>query len=620
MNIFELFAILTLNSDQYNKGIDDAKEKAGGIGSALSTAAKVGGAALAAAGAAAGKLVKDAVESYANYEQLVGGVETLFKESAGVVQEYAANAYKTAGLSANEYMETVTSFSASLLQSLGGNTKKAAEVADMAITDMSDNANKMGTSMESIQNAYQGFAKQNYTMLDNLKLGYGGTKEEMERLLADAEKFAGVKYDISNLNDVYEAIHVVQTELGITGTTAKEASETISGSLAAMKSAWNNLITGVADDTQDFDKLMDNFVTSAENAARNLLPRIEKALQGVGKLVEGLAPVIADALPGLVQNVIPSLVKSAVEIINAFVDALGDEENLDALLNGALTIVMTLLNAISENVEKFIDVAVRIILTLAEFLTDPKTIDALIDAGIKICEAIGRGIIAAIPNIIDGLWKVLENILYLIGEWEVKLGEALLELLQKAWDAATRSVEKAFQAVGRAFQKMWDSAKRWVEKFFNIGYEIVEGIWNGIKRAWDWLVEQWNKLWDNLLGGVKNLLGIHSPSKKFAEIGKYMALGVGEGWDKSFAEVKKSIDNSFDFGNATVGISAIGYDFGEKPVYDGGGAKKSVIHTQTADTSNQPLNITLTMDGATLAHVLFDPMKRENQLRGGAFA
>lgn len=225
--------------DELKESGDEA-EKSGSkfekLGSVLKGVGVAMGAVVVAAGAAAVKLGKEVVAAYADYEQLVGGVDTLFKDSSAAVQSYAANAFKTAGMSANEYMETVTSFSASLIQSLGGDTAKAAKAADTAIIDMSDNANKMGTSISSIQDAYQGFAKQNYTMLDNLKLGYGGTKTEMERLLSDAEKLSGQKYDISNLNDVYAAIHVIQTEMGITGTTAKEATETISGSIAGIQS------------------------------------------------------------------------------------------------------------------------------------------------------------------------------------------------------------------------------------------------------------------------------------------------------------------------------------------------------------------------------------------------
>lgn len=346
MDLFDLSAKITLDTREYERGLDQAKGKFAGFGSklksGLATAAKVSVAAVGAAATAVGAIVKKSIDAYAEYEQLVGGVETLFKNSAGAVQEYAANAYKTAGLSANQYMETVTSFSASLLQSLGGDTERAAQIGDMAITDMADNANKMGTAMESIQAAYQGFAKQNYTMLDNLKLGYGGTKTEMERLLADAEKFSGVHYDISNLNDVYEAIHVIQGELHISGrtaeeaaeiiartgrsseevyeqlgTTAKEASTTIKGSVDSAKAAWQNLLVGLADDSQDFDALVNNFVDSVVTAGDNLLPRIEKTLDGIAKLITALAPKIVPIIVQVITDNLPLLLKAAVEIVAA---------------------------------------------------------------------------------------------------------------------------------------------------------------------------------------------------------------------------------------------------------------------------------------------------------------
>lgn len=302
--------------DEVGESADKAESKVGklakGIAKGLTKALAAGA---AVAGTALVGLIKSSIQSYSETEQLIGGVKTLFGTEAESVEEYAEsvgksvdevkdkydelmqsqetvlknanNAYKTAGMSANEYMETVTGFSASLLQSLDGDTVKAADAANQAIIDMSDNANKMGTDIESIKNTYQGFAKQNYTMLDNLKLGYGGTKEEMERLLADATTLSGVEYDISNLNDVYDAIHVIQDELAITGTTAKEASTTIQGSVSSMKAAWTNLITGIADDNQDFDQLLTNFIDSIGTVAANLLPRISTALNGVNKACGG---------------------------------------------------------------------------------------------------------------------------------------------------------------------------------------------------------------------------------------------------------------------------------------------------------------------------------------------
>ena len=249
------------------------KSAASSIGKAFTAAAKAAAVGFGAAAAAVAAVGKSALNAYADYEQLVGGVETLFGNASDKVLQNANRAFQTAGLSANEYMETVTSFSASLLHSVGKDTKEAAEYADRALVDMSDNANKMGSNMQDIQNAYQGFAKQNYTMLDNLKLGYGGTKEEMERLIADANKVKQANGEMADLSidsfaDITEAIHIVQTEMGITGTTAKEASTTIQGSVGMMKASWKNLLVGVADDTQDFGGLMDNFVDSVGIAAK----------------------------------------------------------------------------------------------------------------------------------------------------------------------------------------------------------------------------------------------------------------------------------------------------------------------------------------------------------------
>ena len=321
MNLFELFVKIGADVTGANEGIDGVKEKtqslAQSIDKGLTTAAKVGTAAIGAGAAAAGALVKQAVEAYGEYEQLVGGVETLFGDAAGTVQKNAAKAFKAAGMSANDYMSTAIAFSASLIQSLGGDTAKAAEIADLAITDMSDNVNKMGTSAEMVQNAYRGFVRQNFTMLDNLALGYGGTKEEMNRLLADAERLSGVKYDISSLSDIIKAIHIVQSELEITGTTAKESATTIQGSVKSVKAAWQNLIVGVSDDNQDFDKLMDDFVDSVETAGDNMIPRVEKSLDGVAKLVEkGSEKIIPKAIQVVTRN-LPKFINAGAKIVTA---------------------------------------------------------------------------------------------------------------------------------------------------------------------------------------------------------------------------------------------------------------------------------------------------------------
>lgn len=328
MDVFDLVAKIRLDSSEYDKGVGDAKGKfstlATGVKDGLATVAKVGAAAVSAGVAGVAALTKMGVEGYAQYEQLTGGVETLFKESQNIVMGYAENAYKTAGLSKNAYMETITSFSASLIQSLGGDTAKAAEVGNMAITDMSDNANKMGTSIEMIQNAYNGFAKGNFTMLDNLKLGYGGTQEEMKRLIKDANAVKVANGEMADLSinsfaDVAEAIHIIQSEMGITGTTAREAATTIEGSIGMMKGAWQNLVVGMADSNADMDVLINNFVESTATAAQNLLPRIEQTLRGIGQLIEKLAPVISEALPVLIESVLPSLITAGISLITAIV-------------------------------------------------------------------------------------------------------------------------------------------------------------------------------------------------------------------------------------------------------------------------------------------------------------
>lgn len=290
------------------KDSGDEAEKSGSkfekLGGVLKGVGVAMGAVVVAAGAAAVKLGQEVIAAYSDYEQLVGGVDTLFGEASKTVQGYAETAFKTAGMSANTYMETVTGFSASLIQSLGGDTTKAAKVADMAITDMADNANKMGTGISSIQDAYQGFAKQNYTMLDNLKLGYGGTKSEMERLLADAEKFSGIKYDISSYADVAEAIHVIQTEMGITGTTAKEATETISGSIAGMQSAIGNLMAGLGNADADIKVLIGNVVDAFQNVVKNITPVIQNIVAALPPALNGILKAVGDLLPTLLSTVV----------------------------------------------------------------------------------------------------------------------------------------------------------------------------------------------------------------------------------------------------------------------------------------------------------------------------
>lgn len=386
----------------------------GGIGKAAVACGKVVATGLAAGAGAVTALVTKSVQSYADYEQLVGGVETLFKDSAVQVQEYAKNAYKTAGLSANEYMETVTSFSASLLQSLDGDTKAAAEKANMAITDMSDNANKMGTDMALIQNAYNGFAKANYTMLDNLKLGYGGTKEEMARLLADAQAISGIEYDISSYADVVDAIHVIQTEMGITGTTAKEASSTISGSIQSMKSSWQNLLTAISSDDLPFEDYVNSFVESTATVVDNLLPRIETALGGVVSLIDKLAPIITAKIPELFASLLPSLLSAASSLLLSVVRALtgliydalpplldGITQTFTALMDQLPIILDRILEAVTLMIPELVNCLVSVITTLAAEI--PNILEVLVTYIPWMFEMLVEAILNSLPLLVSGI-------------------------------------------------------------------------------------------------------------------------------------------------------------------------------------------------------------------------
>lgn len=532
MNLFELFVKIGVD-DQASGKLSDLSSK---LGNGLKTAAKIGTAAVGAAAAGITALTTAAVNNYAEYEQLVGGVETLFKNSANKVQEYAANAYKTAGMSANEYMETVTSFSASLLQSLDGDTNAAAEKANLAITDMSDNANKMGTDMELIQNAYRGFAKSNYTMLDNLALGYGGTKEEMQRLLDDAEKLSGQKFDISSYGDIVDAIHVVQTEMGITGTTALEAGRTISGSVGAMKSAWTNLITGLADGNADIGKLVDNLVTTivgdgTENnlgVLGNVMPAVKTALSGASRLVSELLPKIVQEIPSIINENLPVLAEAAISIIQSLVDGISQNQEtlfgtifdliaylsesflsmLPEIVKLGLDLIISLADGIAKNLPEIIPAVVDVIIKIAEVLTEPESIAKMITAALTLILALSDGMIKAVPELIKSIPKIVS------------------------------SVFNAFQSNSSTF--------------LDIGKQIVKGVWSGISSMIKWFTDKVKGFFSGIVDGVKDTLGIHSPSKVFAGIGGFMAEGLADGWDKEYNGIKRSIEKDLNFGTATV--------------------------------------------------------------------
>lgn len=547
--------------------------------SSLGSLAQKGMAAVTAAvtvsSTAMAALGKSALDAYADYEQLTGGISTLFGAQDMSLSEYAeslgktvdsvsrdydrllqaqdnvmknaAAAFKTAGMSQNEYMETVTSFSASLISSLGGDTLKAAEIADMAIVDMSDNANKMGSSMESIQNAYQGFAKQNYTMLDNLKLGYGGTKSEMERLLADAEAISGIHYDISSYADVVEAIHVIQTQMGITGTTAREASETISGSIASLKAAWSNVVVGIADDSQDFDALIGDLVDSAITAAENIQPRVETIIGGLTKFISGTSGLLSDALVG-VTEFLPDMIEAGASLFNALIDGITD--NIDAISDAGLRIIGTLTTTLVQLAPKLIEGAAKAVTSFAKGITEnlPKiketvrqlildltsslteSLPELVEAGAQILAALIETIAENADVIIDGAVQILGTLV-----------AALVDNLDVLIDAAVQLVLALAEYISENADELADTA---IEL---IGEIVVVLIENAPKLLAAAII-----LFGALLEALVTILGelLKELGEGLAEIGSMLAedaksavSAVGKWFSKLPSEIAEGLSD-----------------------------------------------------------------------------
>lgn len=533
-------------------------------------AKKVGAAALSASAAVVGAatsavatLTKQAVSAYADYEQLVGGVETLFGEAADFVQGKAAGAFESAGLSANEYMETVTSFSASLIQSVGGDTEKAAALADQAITDMADNANKMGSSMESIQTAYQGFAKQNYTMLDNLKLGYGGTKEEMQRLLEDAEKISGIKYDLSSYGDIVEAIHVMQENMGIAGTTAEEAASTISGSLAMVSASWQNVVTAIGEgDSEKISDYIGDLVYSIETAAGNLLPTIENALLGISDLVATMVPEIATMLPEMITSALPALLDAGVTAVETLGQGLLDA--VPALLPTVTDVIMRLVEMIIEmapdvlkcGVEligelgqglaqalpDLIPMAIDAVLTLVETMLD--NVDMLIDTALQLIMGLATGLINAIPVLLEKAPIIIQKLISsLIGNIP-KLIECALKLVLGLAEGLIKAIPKLLLSIPEIIAAIVMGLLDGIVQIVEVGGDLVAGLWEGIKKGWDWLTDKVTDLAKGLVRGIKNFFGISSPSKLFRdEIGKWLPEGMAVGIEENSDSVTEAADD-----------------------------------------------------------------------------
>lgn len=588
MNVFDLFAKIGLDTSDYEDGLKKASDKTSGfmskVGSGIATAGKAIAGATVAAGAAVAKITTSAISAYSDYEQMVGGVKTLFGANEMSLQEYAksvgktveetkssynelikaqnivlqdaADAWKDVGMSANEYMENATSFAASLKQSLGGDSVKAAEKTKIALTDIADNANKMGTDMGSLTWAYQGFAKQNYTMLDNLKLGYGGTKQEMERLLADAEKLTGVKYDISKYGDIVDAIHAIQTEMNVTGTTAKEAMSTIQGSAGMLKSAWQNLLTGLPDEEADVGKLISNFSTALNALINNVSPRIKQALPAIAKAlnslnkqvvpilmsnIKDLVPYIADGIVSIISTIgaiLPDLLTSAIDLveilapklINSLADigktlgaalpSIGNSlvklatdainyvaNNFDGIIKGVGNFISTAANSIlsPENVSSIFKAVTNLITSAASWIADPENIDKIISAAGKL-----------FGGIVDGLedaWPAIS----------AKITSTIDDIVKKWNDYWETSGEEFNMAVTGDFDEDWQPTTI-TGKLGKFGYGLGDAIRGEDGNGW---MDLWQEGYDNL--HLDEVVGTFDPDDNNGFLG-LLKTGFGH-WD-----------------------------------------------------------------------------------------
>lgn len=651
MDLFDLYAKITLDTNDYENDMGKAGKStesfASKIKNGLVSAAKVGAAALSAAAAGVAALTKASIENYAEYEQLVGGIETLFRESSDAVLQYADEAYKTAGMSANDYMETATSFAASLVQGLGGDTAEAAEYANRAITDMSDNANKMGTDITMIQNAYQGFAKQNYTMLDNLKLGYGGTQEEMQRLIADAAELVDIQEELGitvdansmSFDNIVNAISVVQKNMGIMGTTAAEASSTIQGSISSMRAAWTNFITGMADPTQDFNALLGNLVDSVVTVGNNLIPRIQELLprlaEGLTQLVQGLLPYI----PTTLQTLLPTLIDGATSLINGFVNGfvavLPDiittaVSAIPQLVTAAGTIVSNLVTSLIEAAPQIVSAGTQLldqfttgieqglpdmISRIPEIITQfldyiTSELPTILDKGVELLQNLTNGIIGAIPKLVAALPQVISAFTTFVAQNLPEILDAGGRILLSLISGIIGAIPDLVAALPQIVSAIVNGIGSLMGSIINIGKNIVQGVWQGISNAASWLVNKVKSFFSGIVNSVLGFLGIRSPSRVFANIGQNMALGIGEGWDDEYGKIRKDIESGMNFGTASVDFASSGLGRSQ--------ASMSGALSRMAATMGQNFTITVqsVLDGKVIGESAYQYSRNKQRAYG----
>lgn len=597
MNLLDLFVKISVQ-DEASENVETLSGK---FKNGLATAAKVGAAAVGAAATGIAVLTKNALNNYAEYEQLVGGAQLMFGEAYDYIADKAANAYKTVQMSQNDYLQQVNGFATGLKTALGGNEQAAAELADRIINAEADVVAATGNSQEAVQNAFNGIMKSNYTMLDNLQIGITPTKEGFQEVIDkvndwNAANGRATEYQIENLADCQSALVDYIEMVGMQGYAADEAAKTIQGSVASMKGAWSNLLTGIADENADFKTLTSNFVDSLVSVGKNIIPRISVILGGISQLVTSASTTIIPMVITTITDNLPALLQAAVALVGALGQGIID--SLPAITQAAIDILFFLANGLIENLPTLIDGIVQVTLTIVQMLTSPDFLTQLIETAILLIMTLAQGLIDAIPQLIaavpliignllaaiivelpniiqmgiDLLFALIDGIIQCIPELVAAIPTLIIAFingivnnLDKIILAAPQiivslitgivgAIPELIAAVPRIIAAIADTIRNY--DWGSIGRNIVQGLKDGIAGMWNNIKNWFNEKVNGLVGGVKRILGINSPSKVFAGIGGFMAEGLGDGFDDQFKSVKKDIENSmnFDAANASINI------------------------------------------------------------------
>lgn len=615
MNLLDLFVKIGVD-DQASEGVETLSGK---LKSGLKTAAKIGMAAVTAATGAVVALTKQAVESYGEYEQLVGGAELMFGDAYDFIAEKAENAYSTVQMSMNDYLQQVNGFATGLKTALGGDEKAAAELADRIITAEADVVAATGNTQEAVQNAFNGIMKSNYTMLDNLQLGITPTKEGFQEVIDKVNEWnaangKATSYQIDNLADAQNALVDYIEMQGLAGYAANEAAGTIQGSVASMKSAWQNLVLAFADDQADFDARMNAFVDSAVNAGHNLIPRIETTIQGIAKFISSASEKIVPTVVQTISDNLPLILTAGIDLVFALADGILD--NMDAIINCAFEIISVIAERLAENTPKLVESSVQIILSLVNGLVENQPM--LLDAALQIMTSLAHGLIESLPTLIAALPDIIVGLVSGLLEFRVELMSAGVQLFVALIENLPTIIEEIVKAVPKIVTGIVKAFDGLMGQIVEVGSNLLKGIWHGISNTVGWLKDKVSGVVDKIKSWFTGKDGFdeHSPSKWSNNVFRRVMEGAANGLDSGLPALMRKVDgvtgqvkDAMAFDIADMGVNVSGYGMsGFQPAYAGAAAQQPIT-----------IPITLELDGTTLARRTYLYNQAETDRRGKSF-